>query len=251
MAVGAAGGGVGGTLLERSHATDLLEELDRGHLGHGSARVLWSVATDRKVAALTFDDGPHPRLTPRVLDMLRDHHVTATFFIIGSAAERHPDLLHRAIDEGHEIGNHTWSHPHMAYLGSAAAREEVLRGGQALERLTGKQARWFRSPRGMLTGTIVQAATDLHQDVAMWTTGAPGDPLKLSTAQITDRLLEALRPGTIYDLHDGTSGRQHDHTFERIRDAELPAYPAFLEQAAARGFTFLRLSDLVATEARA
>ncbi len=240
-------GGVSAAALERAHSTRILEGHDYAGSGRGSLRVVWSVATTARAVAVTFDDGPHARLTPRVLDMLAEHQVRATFFLIGSAAERHPELVRRAVDEGHEIGNHTWSHPHMATLEPADQREEVIKGAEALTRLIGHRPRWFRSPRGMLTGEILRAAADLSHDVAMWSARTPVRVLDRSTYQVTEHLLNALHPGAIYDLHDGTSGREGDRGLERRRDSELPAYPPFLASALGHGYRFLTVSELVDT----
>lgn len=244
LGVGVVGGGMGGSQRAMARSARGYEPAQYGGTGRGAAEVVWSVPTDEQAVALTFDDGPHPRLTPRVLDVLADHGARATFFIIGTAAERHPSLVRRLVDEGHEVGNHTWSHAPMAHIGADAAREEVLRGAAALERLTGQQARWFRSPRGMLNGPILRAAADMDQDIAMWSARAPKASPEPSTRQVTDHLLGALDPGTIYCLHDGTSGRDTEERLEPRRDNELSALPEFLSSAIERGYRFLTLSEL-------
>lgn len=245
LGIGVVGGGLGGSQHAMARSARGYEPAQYGGTGRGVAQVVWSVPTDERAVALTFDDGPHPRLTPRVLDVLAEHQARATFFIIGTAAERHPALVRRLLDEGHEVGNHTWSHAPMAHVGAEAAREEVLRGAADLARLTGEQARWFRSPRGILNGPILRAAADAGQDIAMWSARAPKASPEPSTRQVTDHLLGALRPGTIYCLHDGTSGREPEERLERRRDNELAALPGFLAGAAERGFGFLTLSELV------
>lgn len=245
LGVGVVGIGVGGAQLATARSARSLEPAHYGSTGRGAAQVVWSVPTDERAVALTFDDGPHPRLTPRVLDVLAEHQARATFFLIGEAAERHPSLVRRLLDEGHEVGNHSWSHAPMAHVGADAAREEVLRGAAALARLTGEQARWFRSPRGMLNGPILRAAADVEQDVAMWSARAPKASPEPSTRQVTDHLLGALDPGTIYCLHDGTSGREAEERLEGRRDKELAALPGFLAGAIERRFGFLTLSELV------
>ena len=167
-AVLAGGAAVGGERYEHTKDRQAQEPAVYGGDGRGAAQLVWSIPTGAKAVALTFDDGPHPELTPRILTILREHHVKATFFLIGTEVERHPDLVRRLIDEGHEIGNHTWSHPAMAHLSGPAARAEVMRGSEVIERVSGVHPSWFRSPRGMLTGPILRAAADLDQDVAMW-----------------------------------------------------------------------------------
>ena len=104
------------------------EEKDFACTGVGAAEVVWSVPTERRAVALTFDDGPHPVLTPMVADVLASRGVRATFFVIGSVAEAHPSLVRRLLDDGHELANHTWSHQPMAHVDGRAARDEVLGG---------------------------------------------------------------------------------------------------------------------------
>ena len=86
----------------------------------------------RRVLHLSFDDGPHPEHTPRLLDLLAAHDARATFFLIGREAERHPDVVRRILDAGHALGNHSWSHPHFDRLDPAAQREEIDRPGRLL-----------------------------------------------------------------------------------------------------------------------
>ena len=91
----------------------------------GMQEIIWSVPTGEPVAALTFDDGPHPDLTPHILDVLDRYDVKATFMVMGYAAESYPDLLVEVVSRGHEIGNHTWSHLHVAKTSATTARRQT------------------------------------------------------------------------------------------------------------------------------
>ncbi|MGQ0832398.1 MAG: polysaccharide deacetylase family protein [Microthrixaceae bacterium] len=244
LGVGVIGGGMGGSKREHLQSVSQRESAQYGRTGRGAAQVVWSVATDEHAVALTFDDGPHPRLTPRVLDVLADHDVRATFFLIGTAALRHPALVRRLLDDGHEVGNHSWSHASIALLDGDEAREEVLRGSDSLARLTGQRPEWFRPPRGMLTGSILRATADLEQDVALWSVRTPPGSNRSSPRDVTEHLLGALRPGSIYCLHDGTSGREHEAELERRRETELAALPDFLARATEQRYSFRTLTDL-------
>jgi peptidoglycan-N-acetylglucosamine deacetylase len=104
-----------------------------------------------RAVCLTFDDGPHPELTPRLLDLLAALGVPATFFLIGREAEKYPDLVRRIAAEGHSIGNHSYSHPVRASLSRQEAHEEVYRGSRALESIIGKPVSLYRPPRGAIT----------------------------------------------------------------------------------------------------
>src|SRR5580700_11593597 len=100
--------------------------------------------------ALTFDDGPDPVDTPKLLDMLRDKGVKATFFVVGERADRYPEIVRRACAEGHLIANHTWSHNHLfCFLTPSRLRAEIERGAESVRRICGFRPQLFRSPVGM------------------------------------------------------------------------------------------------------
>jgi peptidoglycan/xylan/chitin deacetylase (PgdA/CDA1 family) len=100
---------------------------------------------------LTFDDGPHPDLTPRLLDLLATERVPGTFFLIGREAEQHPEIVRRIVAEGHAVGSHSYSHPVRSSLSAREAAEEVSRGAGAIARITGRSPSLYRPPRGKLT----------------------------------------------------------------------------------------------------
>ncbi|MBM3662325.1 MAG: polysaccharide deacetylase family protein [Actinobacteria bacterium] len=110
--------------------------------------VWWSVPTRNPRYSLTFDDGPDPLFTPRVLDALREAGARATFFMMGTMLERHPDLGRRVVDEGHEVGNHTWSHENLAFLDEVDIRSQLERAHAASTDTLGVTPRWFRPPGG-------------------------------------------------------------------------------------------------------
>ena len=99
-----------------------------------------------KKLALTFDDGPDPEWTPQILDILKAKHVPATFFVIGANMEAHPGLVQRILAEGHEVGNHTYTHPNLADTPLAAVRLELNATQRLFEALTGRSMRLFRPP---------------------------------------------------------------------------------------------------------
>ncbi|MCZ2815409.1 polysaccharide deacetylase family protein [Modestobacter sp. VKM Ac-2984] len=122
-----------------------------------------------RTVALTFDDGPDPRWTPQLLDTLRAHGVKATFFLVGSQVEAHPELARRIVAEGHAIGNHTYSHPDLGGLSRAEQAAEIDRGWQAIEAVTGVRPCFFRAPYGIHRGASVQQlAWDRGMTIADW-----------------------------------------------------------------------------------
>jgi peptidoglycan-N-acetylglucosamine deacetylase len=152
-------------------------------------------------AVLTFDDGPDPEHTPRVLDVLAAAGVRATFFLVASAAERHPLLARRMLAEGHEIGNHTRSHYHPALLRDGAARREVIAGSRALADILGYKPRYFRPPFGHLRRCMTETAHELGETVVLWSLSAKDWGPFGRVAPIARRLARA-RVGDIVLLHD-------------------------------------------------
>src|SRR5438132_10143074 len=107
-----------------------------------------SVHVDEPYIALTFDDGPSAKLTPKLLDVLAAHHIKATFFVIGENVAEHPEIVARAAREGHEIGNHSWSHPNLAKMSDAGVRNQLQRTNDAIKSDTGSHPTIFRPPSG-------------------------------------------------------------------------------------------------------
>jgi peptidoglycan/xylan/chitin deacetylase (PgdA/CDA1 family) len=237
-------GAGGGSVLRGVEERRAKEATEKDGRGHGETRVVYSVSTKGRVLALTFDDGPHPRLTPPLLDLLEKRHLKATFFMVGEAAQRHPDIVKRIVAAGHEVANHSWSHPHLADLKADGTREQVVRGSAALTAQIGKRPRWFRPPRGVLTGPVIHAATAVHQDIAMWSASFPAHAPLDSPKAVADKLMSEIQPGAIIDLHDGTNGRDDDTQFENLWSRELAQLPAFFDAAEAAGYRFLTLSEL-------
>src|SRR5205814_2168760 len=110
-----------------------------------------SVHVDGPVIALTFDDGPNAALTPKLLALLAARHLKATFFVVGQNAADHPEILKRAVREGHQIGNHTWSHPNLAKMSDDGVRRELQKTEDAIVAATGKKSTLMRPPYGSIT----------------------------------------------------------------------------------------------------
>lgn len=151
---------------------------------------------------LTFDDGPDPRWTPRVLDVLDAHRVTATFFVIGCAARQHPSLMRRIAAGGHQIGNHTWSHRHPWMLRAREAQREVRDGAAAIADAIGAAPRAFRPPHGRLRPCMIDEAQRGGQRVVLWSLSAIdwgpfGSPRRIAAR------LNRVRPGDVILMHDG------------------------------------------------
>ena len=118
--------------------------------------------------ALTFDDGPNPAWTPRLLDLLAAHEVRATFFLVGLHAQAEPGLVRRIVDAGHLIGNHSWSHPNLALTGTKRIREELTRTCDALAQIAGGPVKHFRPPFGARRPATLRIARELGMVPVMW-----------------------------------------------------------------------------------
>jgi len=160
------------------------------------------VRTAERVAALTFDDGPNPVHTPRLLDVLARHGAKATFFMLGRAAQAYPEIVDAVAKAGHAIGNH--SHSHCDFL-TVSHRRRIDEIRTCSEWLGEHEARIFRPPYGRENFAAHLAARMLGYQVVKWTIST-GDWEAESSAQIYERMRSGLRPGAIILLHDG-SGR--------------------------------------------
>ncbi len=182
---------------------------------------------------LTFDDGPDPRWTPRILDILAEAAVPATFFLVGRLAARYPGLVRRLAAEGHAVGNHTWSHRHPWAMTMNAARREVRDGATAIADILGQPPRWFRPPHGRLRGCMIEEAERDGQTMVLWNRSAVDWGPWASAAGIAARL-DAVQGGDIVLLHDGRGWINRPW-----RTAEV--LPAFLDRLHRRNLRPARL----------
>lgn len=175
---------------------------------------------DHRGVYLTFDDGPDPRWTPQLLDVLASANAKATFFMIGIQARRHPDLVRRVVREGHTIGNHTLTHAHPWTLTKRRALAEVREGADAIADSAGRAPSLFRPPHGARRRCMLAAAEAQNERVVMWDVSAI-DWGWLGTSPRIARRLGRVRAGQIVLMHDGAN--------EHNRPAQLlDVLPAFL-----------------------
>ena len=194
-----------------------------------------SVNTSRPYVALTFDDGPHPELTPRLLDILRHHGVRATFYVIGRNVETYPEIARRIVSEGHEIANHSWSHPTLTSLGAARLRQEIDKTNEVILRVTGRRPTNMRPPYGAINDRVRQAMFRDHGlDVIMWSVD-PLDWRRPGADVVRQRLVDGAAPGAIllaHDIHPGT----------------IEAMTGTISQLKAKGYGFATVSQLLALQ---
>ncbi|MEU5911051.1 polysaccharide deacetylase family protein [Micromonospora sp. NPDC047527] len=165
-------------------------------------------STGVRPVALTFDDGPSPAWTPKVLDQLRAAKVTATFCVVGHEAQRHPELIRRIVREGHQLCNHSWRHDlDLARRPAAEIRADLTRTNKAIQAAApGTPVAFYRQPGGRWTAEVLAVAKELGMRPLHWTVD-PQDWNKPTAATITKRVHSAARPGAIVLLHDGGGDR--------------------------------------------
>lgn len=158
---------------------------------------------DQRQVALTFDDGPDPRSTPVLLDLLREAGVPAAFFAVGSRVEAHPELSARIVREGHLLENHSYAHSNFTnFFGSTRLKTELQRAQSAIREATGVAPRCYRPPMGLSNPRVFTVARALGLEVIGWS--ARGlDTILHNPDRVVARIVRRLRPGAILLLHDG------------------------------------------------
>jgi peptidoglycan/xylan/chitin deacetylase (PgdA/CDA1 family) len=186
-----------------------------------------------KRIALTFDDGPSTRYTAEILDILREYDVKATFFVIGKNVEAHPDLLRRTVAEGHEIGNHTYSHPHLKTIDEARLSEEVARSATLLREVAGIRTSLFRPPEGIITPAVAAAAEKGGYRTVLWSIDTLDWALN-PAPKIVQTIKREASDGDIVLFHDWVAG-----------DSPTPAVlRQIIPWLKAEGFAFVKVSEL-------
>jgi peptidoglycan-N-acetylglucosamine deacetylase len=199
--------------------------------------VVWEVPTAEKVIALTFDDGPDPENTPRILELLKQYDAKATFFLTGKKVEKYPEIVKREQNEGHELANHTYSHTFFNNRVSLSKlKQEVLKTDEAIFKVTGQKCHLFRPPGGYYNEKLVNLAKEEGYTVVMWSWhqdtkdwNSPG------VNRIVKNVLGDTRNGDIVLFHDYSDGQT------QTADALKIILPKLKE----RGYRFVTVSELL------
>ena len=200
-------------------------------------RVLTHLPGDEPLVSLTFDDGPNPEATPRILDVLRREGVRATFFVLGRHAERWPELVRRAALGGHQLGNHGYHHRKLHRRTPGYVRDDLTRGTEQIVRASGVRPRHFRAPHGFRSPWVTPIASSLGQRTVGWSLGV-WDSSRPGADVIAARALDGMRAGSILLLHDGDG---YDPAGDRGQTAD--ALPAIIDGLRTRGLRFMTLPD--------
>lgn len=191
-----------------------------------------SVHVDGPYIAMTFDDGPHATLTPKLLDILAAHHMKVTFFVLGECVQQNPEVLRRAAREGHEIGNHSWSHPNLAKTSDENVRSQLQRTDDLIRATIGTRPTLFRPPYGSLTA---RQKKWIHEQfgyrIILWDVD-PLDWKRPGPAVVRSRILKETHPGSIILSHD-------------IHPPTIEAMPSTFDALQEKGFKFVTVSELL------
>ena len=195
----------------------------------GSTNVYHRHDNNEMKIALTFDDGPHPVLTPKILDILKEYQVKATFFIVGENAVNYPDIVERILKEGHEIGNHTHTHDKID-------REEIERCEKTIYELTDYKTKLFRPPEGLINNAVRSASSRLGYDIILWNIDTRDwDPT--SPNDIYKNVTSNISAGSIILMHDYIS----------FNSPTPEALKLMLPKLIDMGYQFVVVSELIGT----
>ena len=191
------------------------------------------VRVDQPYIAMTFDDGPSSANTPRLLEILKQRNIKATFFLIGQNAASNPDLVRRILADGHEVGNHSWTHPQLSKLSDDRVTTEINKTQDAIKEASGFTPTLLRPPYGAITARQREwIESQFGLSIILWSVD-PFDWKRPGASVITQRILSQVRPGAIILSHD-------------IHKQTVDAMPATLDGLIAKGYKFVTVTQLIA-----
>lgn len=194
--------------------------------------IIWKGDSGTRRAALTFDDGPDPRWTPRALELLAKTGAKATFFMLGSSVAKYPEVARSVAEAGHEIGSHSWDHRHLTTLSARDVHDSLSRTHSEIVRATSQVPRHFRPPYGQFDAEVAWATAKLDYSIALWSHRMTAD----TPMDLAQRNVLAAAPGMILLSHDGRSAP----TVEQMSAAEW-----MISTMKGQGWTFVSLSTLL------
>jgi peptidoglycan-N-acetylglucosamine deacetylase len=195
--------------------------------------VIWMGNTTQKVVALTFDDGPDPIYTSQILKILKKNHIPATFFLVGKNAQKYPKLVQEEMKNGYQIGNHTFSHPHLNTLSEAQISLQLVKTDQIIQKITGQKPLFLRTPYEELNENILNIAHSDHKQIILSTLTLEHELSKTPKAK-AERIMGMVFPGAIILAHDGRLNRH----------STVKALPYLIRGLQAKGYRFVSLPEL-------
>jgi peptidoglycan/xylan/chitin deacetylase (PgdA/CDA1 family) len=179
---------------------------------------------------LTFDDGPHPVATPLILQKLKELNIRATFFLLGQNVQKFPDLVQQIHNDGHQIGNHTFTHTNLLFKNKIFLRDEILRTKEVLEMTIGTHSHFFRPPYGYFDWTTLRVLRELDLTCVLWSIDSKDYELN-SVSYISNRVMQNTANGSILLFHDNIETSQRVQTY----------LPILLDILLRKGFNFKTL----------
>ncbi|MEM7514047.1 MAG: polysaccharide deacetylase family protein [Bacteroidota bacterium] len=205
--------------------------------------VLFYLETDKKIVALTFDDGPNPEATPELLDVLDSLGIKATFFINGKHAVLYPDVLQETAQRGHEIGNHAWTHQALYHFSEDIPFEEIKETNKLIAEITGTTPSLFRPPF-LVQGLGVKKSLAEFSLLSIGARVHGSDWEDQNPMAIADKVLASMKPGEIIVLHDGDGDAQKDE-IQKSRMGTVEAVRIIGEDLLAQGYRFVTISEMI------
>ena len=207
----------------------------QGMAANNPSKAIFRVNTKSKVVAITFDDGPHPTFTPLLLNALREERVKATFFVLGKQVNKHPEIAVRIHKEGHELGNHGYSHMAMRHLNQNQIYKEIKKTEKVIARHVGVRTNLFRPPYGEMVPAIVKVNNQLGYRLIRWSIDPKDWDQHQNASTITRHVESKVRPGDIILFHDG--GANQKETIRAVR--------TIVRDLKKRGYQFVTISQLM------
>lgn len=198
--------------------------------------------TNRKIVALTFDDGPYPPYTGQILDILKEYHVPATFFVLGQNVEKFPDLARRIVAEGHQIGNHTYNHIDLLKADRQTIADQIDKTNKLIAATTGQTPRVVRPPHGFRDSVVIDVMAERGLKVVEWSV-VSRDWTNPGADVIVSRTLSRVKNGSIILLHDGDGVAQ-----AASREQTVEATRRIIKELLAQGYKLVTVDEILATK---
>ncbi|OKL36958.1 chitooligosaccharide deacetylase [Domibacillus mangrovi] len=224
-------------LLPLIHPLDSVysQQLDRPYYER-KGDIIWDIPMKKKMVAITFDDGPHPIYTPQILDVLKKYDAYSTFFLLGAHMKKYPEIVNREIAEGHEIGNHTYSHPSFHNISESSLIDEIQTTQNLIDTFQLGKMKLFRPPGGALNKQIINTLTNDNYTIILWSWHQDTkDWTNQGVQKIANHVLSNVQNGDIILLHD--SGGNRTQTVQALQ--------IILPELQKKGYTFVTVGELL------
>ncbi len=202
---------------------------------------IYRVKTDKKRVLLTFDDGPSPEWTPKILNELKEANIKAVFFMIGHHVQKYPDIARRVVEEGHTIGNHGYAHSVMFYYTAAEIEEEIKYTEHVIKEVTGQTTKYFRPPKAWLRRGIKKKIKLMGYETILWSLNSK-DWVSFNHKSITNYISKNIKNGDILLFHDSgnVSTTEGGNRRQTVKSISLLA-----RTLREKGFEFVSIEELI------